>query len=302
MSITIASFNVLKMGEMAVSQRVKDWRLIARIIKSRNSDIVSLQEVLSEKPVEELCRNLNMYGGEWDFRFEQKDTVRNEREGYAFLWNKKTIALLVSDGKTYEPHIEAKWSRSLIRPPFVGRFMPNTPGAPFIEIRVINTHIIFHRDKYSQQKELDLSDLQMQLREYRKLSKSVFPMIAHERTGDFRVSYTFITGDYNLPLRNCVLIDSEPWDERIRMVSTQKEKTTISSERAKEAPQADSYVNDYDHFSFSNHESEYVATVHRIDAPRLFCSGNFNTYRETVSDHVPIILKLDLKRATPTPM
>ena len=34
--------------------------------------------------------------------------------------------------------------------------------------------------------------------------------------------------------------DSEPWDERIRMVSTQKEKTTISSERAKETPQADS--------------------------------------------------------------
>lgn len=43
MSYIIASFNVLKMGEYAVSQRLKDWRLIARIIKSKNADIVSLQ-------------------------------------------------------------------------------------------------------------------------------------------------------------------------------------------------------------------------------------------------------------------
>jgi len=256
MSYTIASFNVLKMGELAVSQRLKDWRLIARIIKSKNADIVSLQEVLSEKPVEELCRNLNMYGGVWEYRFEQKDTVRNEREGYAFLWNKKTFSLLISDGKIYEPHIEAKWSRSLIRPPFIGRFMPCSPGSPFIEIRVINTHIIFQKDKYTQQKDIDLSALQMRLNEYRKLSKSVFPMIAHERTGDYRVSYTFITGDYNLPLRHCIMIDSEPWDERIRMVSRQEEKTTISLEKAKDETQVDAYVNDYDHFSFSSHEAE----------------------------------------------
>ena len=296
MSYVIASFNVLKMGEYAVQQHKKDWKLIAKIIKYHNADIVSLQEILSDRPIHELVRCLNMYGGQWDFRFELKETVRNDREGYAFLWNKKSISLLESDGKVYEPHIEAKWSRSLIRPPFVGRFMPCSPGSPFIEIRIINTHIIFNKDKYSKERDVDLSSLRMRHAEYRKLSKQVFPSIAHSRTGDYRVAYTFITGDYNLPLRDCILIDSEPMDEKMTIRSGQSDKTTISLNAAQENPHEDAYANDYDHFSFSNNEAEYVLSMMRIDAPRRFCNGNFSIYRDTVSDHVPVVLKFDLKK------
>ena len=38
-----------------------------------------------------------MYGGNWDFRFEMKETIRNDREGYAFLWNRNTFSLLISN-------------------------------------------------------------------------------------------------------------------------------------------------------------------------------------------------------------
>ena len=61
MSYIIASFNTLKMGEYAVSQYKKDWKLIAQIIKSHKVDIISLQEILSERPVQELQRNLRIY-------------------------------------------------------------------------------------------------------------------------------------------------------------------------------------------------------------------------------------------------
>ncbi len=298
MSYIIASFNTLKMGEYAVSQYKKDWKLIAQIIKSHKVDIISLQEILSERPVQELQRNLNMYGGNWDFRFEMKETVRNDREGYAFLWNRNTISLLVSDRKTYEPHIEAKWSRSLIRPPYIGRFIPCAPCSPFIEIRLINTHIVFGKDKYSQERGNDQSALRMRRAEYEKLSKQVFPSIAHTRSGDYRVGYTFITGDYNLPLRDCIFIDSRSMDEKMKMQSGQHEKTTISLNKIQENPNADAYVNDYDHFSFSNHEAEYVLFMQRIDAPRLFCNGNFAHYRETISDHVPIILNFNIRKRT----
>ena len=295
MSYIIASFNVLKMGEFSVQQHKKDWRLIAKIIKNNNVDIVSLQEILSDRPVQELVRCLNMYGGHWEYRFELKDTVRNDCEGYAFLWNRKKISLLTDNNKIYEPHIEAKWSRTLVRPPFIGRFMPCSPASPFIEIRIINTHIIYGKDKYSQKRNIDLSALRMRRAEYRKLSKQVFPSIAHNRTGENRVAYTFITGDYNLPLSDCLLIDSEPMEERMKMQSGQRAKTTISLEKSKEDPKKDAYVNDYDHFSFSNHEAEYVLSMMRIDAPRIFCDGNFLNYRNMVSDHVPVILKFDLK-------
>ena len=312
MSYTIMSFNVRKMGESAIEQRRKDWRLIARMVHEYQADLVSMQEVFSEMPVQELCRNLRMYGGNWDYRFELKETVRNgTREGYAFLWNTGTMSLLVINGKTYEPHIEAKWSRSLIRPPYVGRFIPIASGSPFIEIRLINTHIIFAKDKYSESKGISISDLQMRKNEYRKLSKEVFPMVAHERNGIFRVGYTFITGDYNMSLSDCFKIDSEITKDRISMTSDQKDKTTLSRNRAMgigtdaveqtagvpkgQIPSMDYYVHDYDHFSFSDHESDYVVSARRIDAPREFCACDFKYYLENISDHVPVYFKLELR-------
>ncbi len=302
MSYTVLSFNVQKMGNGAVEQRKKDWRLIARMIKYSGADLVSLQEILSEKPVEELCRNLNMYGGRWESSFEQKDTVRNCREGYAFLWNTKRVSLLIANGKTYKPHIETKWSRSLIRPPYVARFMPVAPMSPFIEIRLTNTHIIFAEDKYSREKNSSVfdSDYQMRINEYRKLSKEVFPDIAWK--GSPRTSYTFITGDYNIHLWDCFLIDSLPASGRLKMSSRQPDKSTISNPGSGENNMKKSfgYANDYDHFSFSMRESSYVASAHRIDAPEIFCSGDFRYYREKVSDHVPVILKIDLRHSSQT--
>ena len=58
------------------------------------------------------------------------------------------------------------------------------------------------------------------------------------------------------------------------------------------------YVNDYDHFSFEvGRVGDYVRNAHRINAPELLfpmSSRMFHSYKEKVSDHVPIVATLDL--------
>ena len=285
------------MGEQTVQQQLKDWNLISRIIKNNNIDIIALQEIFSESPVKELQKCMSRYGSSWHCRFQKRDTIRNEREGYAFLWNTKKISLLKNDDKVFEPHIETKWSRSLIRPPYIGRFMPIGPSSPFIEIRIINTHIVFSKDKYSLQKEDDLTSLSMRKAEYRKLSKAVFPQVAHSRSGNFRPAYTFLLGDYNLLINHCTAIDLEPMEEKMAIRSGQHEKSTLATIQPDNSI-ADPYANDYDHFSFSDHEASYISKIERIDGPRIFCGGDFEYYRKKISDHVPIVLRLNVKNAS----
>lgn len=302
MEYKFVSFNVLKMGESAIGQQAKkDWDFISRMIRDVNPDIVALQEVLKREPVAEFVRRLNGLGGSWDFRFEQKDTVRNKREGYAFIWNTQRIGLLTVDGVVKEPHIEAKWSRSLIRPPYIGRFVPVEIGALDIEFRLINTHVVFGEDVYSENHGNDLSDREMRKSEYRKLSRAVFPGVVNQHDGNFRVPYTFILGDYNLTHKDCILIDDEEPMRGMPMCSSQKDKSTISRKIANEDPTSwNAYVNDYDHVSCSNREDQYIQVASIIDGPARYGEQggvpDFRRYVQTVSDHVPMVFTFDLKR------
>jgi len=301
MAYTIVSFNVLKMGESAVSQQSrKDWDTIARMLSDIRPDVIALQEVLKKEPVAEFVRRLSGYGGEWDFRFEQKDTVRNNREGYAFIWNTRTMGLLSVNGTIKEPHIEAKWSRSLIRPPYVGRFIPVALGSPHVEFRLINTHVVFGEDVYSEDHGNDLSDKAMRMAEYSKLIGNVFPDVVNVHDGNFRTPYTFILGDYNLSYADCFALNESLGDPKRFMLSGQRARTTISRSKA-ETPGEDAYANDYDHFTSSDHEDEYIQDSAVIDGPRRYYAQSgvpdFKTYVERVSDHIPMLFHLDLTRS-----
>ncbi len=58
------------------------------------------------------------------------------------------------------------------------------------------------------------------------------------------------------------------------------------------------YANDYDHFSFSRRRvGGYLKNAHRIDIPSsLFPlpQHRFHSYKQDVSDHVPVVATLDL--------
>ena len=253
---TIGSFNLLKLGEQTIQQQQRNWGKISQIIQEQHIDILAIQEVFSEPPVKMLVSHLNQMGFQaWEYRFAAALTCGNQhREGYAFIWNKKRISLLPKKhGVFAEPELQNKYSRTLARPPYVGRFIPIGSIVPYIEIRVICTHIIFSENKYLKEKNNNLSDLELRKNEYQKLINSVYPKISDMREGFFRPAYTFIAGDYNLSLHKGQIAEQQISFAGKEMYSLQKKPTTLTSSLTEDF--VSGYTNtDYDHFTCSDHE------------------------------------------------
>ena len=308
MSYTILSFNMRNVGGGALMNR--DWSTVADIMRDTRADIVAVQEVFSETPLKlQLCQRLNAgFLCDWRYRCVSRQTCRNMRgEGYAFLWNARRVALspiekIIGGNRvvvgTHEPEIRTEWSRSLVRPPCVARFIPVGWCVPFIELRVISTHIIFGEDKYSREKGNELSDKEMRLAEYRALSERLFPRVCKDRSdGNFRTPYTFIAGDYNLLQGECSVIDSLPKEEVAFMKTRQILASTIT--QGDDSNQGHYTDHDYDHFSYSNREHQYIHGVERVDAPAKYYSGDFKKYGESMSDHVPVTMLFDVGTTNP---
>lgn len=302
MSYTILSFNMRNVGGEARLNR--DWNTVADIVRDSRADIVAVQEVFSPLPFKLLCAKLNVgFLVNWNYRCVSHETCRNSRcEGYAFLWNAKRVDLspirkIDADGRikigTHEPEIRTEWSRTLVRPPCVARFIPVGSCVPFIELRIISTHIIFGEDKYSREKGNELSDRELRLAEYRALSERLFPRVGKDRSdGNFRTPYTFIAGDYNLSQGECAMIDNMPKDEVAFMRTRQVYASTVS---VGDDNNPGHYTNhDYDHFSHSDRECRYVHGIERIDAPTRYYGGDFKRYGERMSDHVPVTMQFDV--------
>lgn len=277
----------------------RDWSTVADIMRDARADIVAVQEVFSELPFKWLCQRLNVgFLSDWRYWCVSRQTCRNGRgEGYAFLWNAKRVDLspVEKDGRTvgvYEPEIRTEWSRSLVRPPCVARFTPVGWCVPFIELRIISTHIIFGEDKYSRENGNELSDKEMRLAEYRALSERLFPRVGKKRDGNFRTPYTFIAGDYNLLQGECAVIDSLPKEEVSFMKTRQILASTITQGDGSSPGHYTDH--DYDHFSHSDREHQYIHCVERIDAPMRYYDGDFKKYGQKMSDHVPVAMQFDV--------
>lgn len=305
----MVSFNLRNIYDSARLDR--DWDAIAKIIRDERADVVAVQEIFSDLPMKLLCRRLN--GGflsDWRYRMVSRQTCGNERgEGYAFLWNARRVDLAPKtrfneDGKQtvvgwHEPEIRTEWSRSIMRPPCVARFVPVGWCVPFIELRVITTHIIFRENAYLQSRGNELSDLELRREEYRVLSERLFPRVGKDRSnGDFRPAYTFIVGDYNLSCVDCAKIDAQYKSEVRFMKTRQILGSTIYTGKDEKDPGG--YTdNDYDHVSHSDREHPYVLVVERIDAPDKYYESDFKKYEKKMSDHVPIKMLFDVRHVNP---
>jgi len=305
MAYTVLSFNMRNVYDSARLDR--DWVAVSEILRDEHADIVAIQEVFSEMPIKHLCQKLNCgFFSDWRYRMVSRETCRNGRgEGYAIVWNAKRVDLspkemVAPDGRktvvgTHEPEIRTEWSRSLVRPPCVARFIPVGWCVPFIELRIITTHIIFREDAYARANGNELSDLQMRREEYRALSEKLFPRVGKNRTdGNFRPAYTFIVGDYNLLHDECAAIDFETKSEVKFMKTRQVLASTIYSGKTDDDPGGYT-TNDYDHVSHSDREDPYVQIVERIDAPHRYYDGDFKKYEKRLSDHVPIRMLFDIR-------
>jgi len=289
MSYAIGSFNMFKWGK----DSNKDFDLLYRIIKKEEFDIIALQEVFAEEAVENLCKHLNpLY---WDYCVDFPKGSQNH-EGYAFVWKKRRLHLSNSL-RNDNPKIVEKYKTDkglgiscLRRPPYYARFTPN--NLPRVEIRLINTHIRFNKVKTD-----SVSGATQRYHEFRILAEDIMARISNqpEFNRDF---YTVLLGDYNLKLCQInnempILIDSRFGFFKKHVVTVQNDLTTLSNDQNTNII----YANDYDHFTYNEESFNRLSSfqVQRIDVVSKYLNSDREKYKNTISDHIPIKLTLNLK-------
>ena len=304
MGYRIGSFNVQRLGNGATNEKITG---ICDIIREENLDIVAFQEAFSEgKGFRKKGFELGLPG--WDFFFQESANMPgNHGEGYVFGWNTKRFCYSESrvlSSKLFQPrviglsgndgiHLDGSW---MARPPMYGRFRPVNGG--FFEIRLINIHVVQGGE--------DDDSINSRKKEYEYLIDEIFPKICDKRFGNNRTSYTIAMGDYNLALLtpnnlkseffNPRLCISDDLQGRLRVKTVLDEPTTLRSSKP-EDKNTWGYRNNFDHFTFSEKDIGWKGgrcTYNRIDAVEKYFNNRFDIYHRDISDHVPILLELDI--------
>ena len=219
----IGSFNMYKFQAYRSDKEIsKDLNKIAEIIRTEQFDIIALQEIFSKTAMNMLLSRLGRnWNGSWE---SPQSTSIQAAEGYAFLWNTDRIELAksvtVNGKRTYYPRIynqyrvdRTKGQHALVRNPYYGRFHPIHT---FLEIRLINIHIMYSKKRDSTSE--NLGDVIMRKNELDTVVKSIYVKEADKRYGNNMPAYTFILGDYNLNLESSMA--SWPYvDEIIEVIS-----------------------------------------------------------------------------------
>ena len=237
-------------------------------------------------------------------------------EGYAFIWRKDVFKCPVNEyGREVRPRIYRQYrtdsSRGeirLIRDPGYGRFqLVNMPNA---EIRLITTHIVYKKpNEDNLSKVVDHGAAVMRQKEFEVLARNIYTRISEDHNDiNCNVPYTIILGDYNLNLMrsgagapyvpNMIVLDAQgnilPIFEiaekgHFRIYTDQKDLSTVNKD-------ADNYASNYDHFTFDDHTRDSIVTgePHRLNSVEK--AGGHKTYKEKVSDHIPVMLEIDLKK------
>lgn len=316
MEYKIGSFNVknLNYSTEKVDERTvkRSFETIANIIKKEEFAVVALQEVLSLGAAEKIKNLLNLLGGKWEEKWEQPpqkqagDNADPRGEGYAYLWDTTKLDLVPvekdNETRLFMPriwHMYQKNGQKLIREPYYARFAPvGKTGGCFCEIRLINTHIVYGNK--------NTDGIEMREEEFLKVVKNVYQNIANKRYGDNMPAYVIVLGDYNLSLEQLNALE-EKKDTIIQVgnspnkrkeeevVTRQGEKTTVSHKKQDNGTYKSDFVSNYDHFSFiKRYEDIMNITIERIN-PQKYCK-DLVEYWETVSDHVPIRMTIDLNK------
>ena len=294
----IGSFNCLNLG-MGAS---KDVQMFADIILNEEFDIVALQEIKGQSALNRVLARLPMY---W------KGIADSEVNDYAFIWNTRRFELAnaseIGLTREYAPRIYKQYKvdrkagqKDLVREPFYARFFPTGGAAPYIEIRLINTHIRFSKGKDGED-DMSLGAIAMRRNEFDVRTRAIYAKEADKRYGNNRPAYTFLLGDYNLNLpssaaKSPYLLESFTIEDgnNMKIITTvQSGLTTIS--KSQEGNNS-AFANNYDHFTYDvNRFSDVLVTCNEVNTVEKYYAGNHEKHLTDISDHIPIEMKLNLR-------
>ena len=272
-------------------------------------------------------------GPDWDFQWANAETALADtrNEGYAFVWNTRRLRLattIMQDNseRVFYPRICRLDKVDMQRRPYYARFTPSgTPeGGPWVEFRLLCIHTYFGKDTKM--------DRAIRQHELVVLMTDIFPQIADRVYRSNMPHYTLLMGDYNVELwrpwkeearkqENAIrrlqgkypipkpatlianeedIIESTKWGKR-KIKTVQHEFTTLKAVDNANDPNATElesrgYAHDYDHFSYEESQFEGVKMkARRVDAVRKYCGDDFEKYLKTVSDHIPVMMEIELK-------
>lgn len=372
MSYRIATFNIQKFSRLSVFQnkdgdRRKDLETISRIIRDNHIDIIAIQEIFNKEAMKELLEEISgqyiedrlkrgniEYGSSninsrmndsygyrtkhWEGRWAKPKSNYGDNiaEGYAFIWNRDRIKLVTNTkNEVFEPRIADFGDvHNLVRPPFLGRFMPINGR---FEIRLINTHIVYSTPSKKIDEDDDLNaeismagedDILLRKNEFRSIintifldySEMVFDKTGHDKNARQLVPYTFVLGDYNLNLSSSEVKSRAKFDKEdecipftskgeLRVVTVNDKLTTLKGKKRNEEEQVlldedpipeHHLANNYDHFSYDSNrfENNQIGIPHVIMAFDSYGNTDgetkYSIYRSKISDHLPIYIDLDL--------
>jgi endonuclease/exonuclease/phosphatase family metal-dependent hydrolase len=260
-----------------------DISKMADIINAEKFDIIALQEVKSQRPIDWLKARLHGWEGyhgksQSDNDYGINHEGRGTGLGFAYLWNMQRVRECSNDG---QPEIITRFSSHITRKPFYGRFTPAGLGGPFCEFRLINIHLWHGENK--------VIGTPQRLKEFETVTTEIYNYLSNRRYGDYMQAFTIVLGDYNFSAVYC-----EAYKEAtVRYyIKTVQEKTTTLTKPESENP---GFVSNYDHFSYD--ERKFFATkivYDRVDSVSKYLNEDFTKHWKEVSDHVPIKIELIL--------
>ena len=270
---------------------------------------------------------------EWASADPKGASEDRRNEGYAYVWNKRrlrmsTVQLPDATERVFRPRMHGSRRMDMQRRPYYARFTPvgTIAAGPWVEFRLLCIHTYFGKDtKKDREKRLD---------ELKMLMTDIYPEVDDRVYQGRMPHYTILLGDYNVEVKrawnekmrndenqkrkvqnlNRIAAPATLQDEiieftkggRKRIKTVQEERTTLKKKRTVEGIEdvdvnefeSDGYAHDYDHFSYEEKKFEGTGVkvkVKRIDAVNKYCGGNFEKYFKTVSDHVPIMMEIELR-------
>ena len=174
----------------------------------------------------------------------------------------------------------------------------------FFDLRLLNIHI-FHG------KTGNISDIEKRKIEHLLLVRELYPQISQQRYGDFRPAYTIAMGDYNLNIFRPDRITQEKKGDLQEVIAVPEYGTVITAQHQlstlksqEDAGQVTKNLtsdglsesigaNNYDHFSFEKTMFSDVS-CYVIEAVHKYCNNDLDYYRKNISDHLPIVMEIEL--------
>ena len=247
---------IISFNTLWKGQHDPNYVAVARMLKGSGAHIVALQEVRYAETVTNLCKELG-----WKWFCASAPVVSEGCVQFAFLWDRSRCSLIQdSHNPTLWPEPEVG---AFHRPPFVIGLRETSNGRSYW---LIDVHLYFGNTSKAAvaERKAELRSLE---RTYTIFEKRV-PKV-----------YVAILGDFNLPL-------GEIQAENLTFKAYQSSKTTLAREGKR-------YSQSYDHFAFNDRFREDLHPAFRsLNVISRFFRNDFDLYRKTVSDHIPICMEL----------